>query len=290
MPGSESEQALAVLLGVAFGLLLLADLVLGVVLLIGWASGRSLLARRWSAAHVLIAFQAWMLPTLMVAVLGMVIGELLQPGSAATGRLAPSLERPVYLTLLVGQNLAMVAVVLIAVRFVYQQGPWTAGLSLWRWRPRAFVGLLAAVVVLPLNAVLERLSAILVRQASLPSLIQRGFETQMQQFLELFSGTGGLLLAILVIGIIAPIGEEVFFRGFAYRCFRTRWGPMVGGAVSAALFSLIHFHPVALLPIFLVGCVLAYLYERTGTLVAPITLHAVNNIVAVLALHFGQRI
>jgi membrane protease YdiL (CAAX protease family) len=198
--------------------------------------------------------------------------------------------RPVYLLALIVQNVAMVGVVLVAVRVIYGQGPWTAGLSLWRWGPRALVGLLAAAVVVPLNAGLERLSAIIVRQVSLSSMVQRDFESQMQQFLELFTGTGGLLLALVVIGVIGPLGEEVFFRGFAYRCFRTRWGPVVGGAASAALFSLIHFNPVGLLPIFLVGCVLAYLYERTGTLVAPFALHAANNIVAVLALHFGQRI
>ena len=137
-------------------------------------------------------------------------------------------------------------------------------------------------------AVMERLSALVVRQAPLPTLWQRGFETQMKQFLGLFSGTEGLLLAILLIGIIAPLGEELFFRGFAYRCFRTRWGPAVGAAASAALFALVHLHPVGLLPIFVVGCALAYLYERTGSLVAPFTLHAANNIAALLVLHFSR--
>src|ERR1700737_2994316 len=66
---SPEQQAYLAVIGMAAGLILLADLVLLWVLVAGWLRGRSLLARRWSAAHVLIAFQAWFLPTLGIGVL-----------------------------------------------------------------------------------------------------------------------------------------------------------------------------------------------------------------------------
>ena len=46
----------------------------------------------------------------------------------------------------------------------------------------------------------------------------------------------------------------------------------------ACAFAALHAHPVGFLPIMLIGAVLAYLYEKTGTLVAPITAHIVHNL------------
>lgn len=286
MPSGSPEQA-ATLAVLAWGVaaLLLADLALVAVVILGRATRRPLLARRWSAAHVLVAFQAWLVPTLLVAAIGTAAVAVRAPGGAT-----PDLAwlRPVLLTALVVQNVAMVAVVLFAVLVVYDQLPAAAGLSLRNGWPKAFLGLAAAAVVMPLSAGLEWLSAQALTHSALPGLVQRSFDAQLAQLLGMFSGPGGLLLAVVLIGVIGPLGEEVFFRGFVYRCFRTRWGPMAGMLLSAALFSLIHVHPAGLLSIFMVGCALAYLYERTGTLVAPFALHAVNNIIAVLALHYKQ--
>ncbi len=290
MPNITPEQsALMRLVLLVAGLILLADLALFGVIVAGRVRGRSLLARRWSAAHVLIGFQAWLAITLFVSGVGMAVATVGASGASLGALAASPLMRSVLLGSLVVQNAAMIGVVLFTVVGIYDQHPRAAGLSLRGWAPRTTVGLLAAAVVLPLNALLEQLSALALRHAALPSLVQREFEAQFAQVMALFNGSGGLFLAILVIGIIAPLGEEVFFRGFAYRCFRARWGPAVATVVSAALFSLIHLHPLGALPIFVVGCALALLYERTGTLVAPFVLHAVNNTVAVLALYLGRH-
>ena len=59
---------------------------------------------------------------------------------------------------------------------------------------------------------------------------------------------------------------------------------------SAALFAVIHLSLASLLPIFLLGIALAWVYERTGTLLAPIVMHATVNgisVAAALALRFG---
>jgi uncharacterized protein len=286
MPRGSPEEA-AVLRVMAWGvaLLVMADLAVLAAAVAGWARGRSLLARRWSAAHVLMAFQAWLVPTPLVAVVGAAVFAATVPGGANPN---PSWLRPVLLTALVVQNAAMVAVVLFIVLVVYDQLPAAAGLSLRNWRAKAFLGVAAAVGVMPVSAGLERLSTHLLTQSGLPGQVQRSFDAQLAQLLGMFSGPAGLLLAVLLIGIIGPLGEEVFFRGFAYRCFRARWGRTTGMLLSAALFSLIHLHPAGLLSIFAVGCALAYLYERTGTLVAPFALHAVNNVIALLAMHYRQ--
>jgi membrane protease YdiL (CAAX protease family) len=84
-------------------------------------------------------------------------------------------------------------------------------------------------------------------------------------------------LLVVPIVIIAPIAEELFFRGVVFNALRreaTRRWAYLG---SALLFSVIHLSPVTLLPIFLLGLVLARVYERTGSLLAPIVLHATFN-------------
>ena len=91
-------------------------------------------------------------------------------------------------------------------------------------------------------------------------------------------------LAVLVttIVLLAPVFEELLFRGFLYRALRDLLTP--GGAMvaSALVFALIHLQPGNLLPLAALGFVLAWLYERSGTLWAPILVHATWNLGGVL--------
>jgi len=274
------------LLGIGAGIVLLADVVLFWVLVTGWMRERSLLARRWSAAHVLIAFQAWLLPTIVFTVLGAAVAAAVLPRHGDATEAA--LTRWVTLAGLAIQNVNMAGVVLFTVLVIYDQYWVATGLSLRKWAPRVGLGLIAAVLVVPISQGLEWLSIRALQHLPFAIQVQRAYTKQWQELSGLFEGTAGLTLAIVLVGLVAPFAEELFFRGFVYRCFRARWGVTAGIIASAALFALIHVHPVGLVPIFFIGCVLAYLYERTGTLVAPITLHAVNNIVAVLAAHFAH--
>jgi membrane protease YdiL (CAAX protease family) len=100
---------------------------------------------------------------------------------------------------------------------------------------------------------------------------------------------GVMLLFALLGTTVAPIGEEVFFRGLVYNTLksklkkRLRVAPrgmkaetvaMIG---SALLFALLHVSPLNLLPIFIMGLAFAYVYERTGSLWITILMHAINN-------------
>lgn len=89
------------------------------------------------------------------------------------------------------------------------------------------------------------------------------------------------VILVVVCGIV-PIAEELFFRGFVYGTLR-RWGVGAAAALSAIFFAAVHNQIVHFLPIFLLGIILALLYQRTGSLLPPVMVHAVNNVVAVLA-------
>lgn len=100
---------------------------------------------------------------------------------------------------------------------------------------------------------------------------------------ELVNYTGvKLAFSIIVIGLFGPFCEEIFFRGFALPVFVRRYGLWGGILISAALFSAFHFSIGALVPIFIFGIVLAWLYVRTGSIYPSMVAHAVQNIVATL--------
>ncbi len=100
-------------------------------------------------------------------------------------------------------------------------------------------------------------------------------------FVQRPHGLGMLILALLVTAVLAPVCEEIFFRGMLYRYLRAHrsvWAAVLG---SAFLFGLAHFSGLdrlALLPVFaFMGIVLALLYEWTGSLGNAILLHSLNN-------------
>lgn len=97
-------------------------------------------------------------------------------------------------------------------------------------------------------------------------------------------GTLGAIAAGLLIIVGAPLSEEIFFRGFLFAGIRRSAGFVVGALASSGIWGLFHYTgsdswPVVLqLTIF--GVVLAWLYERTGSIWPTIAVHAFNNAVA----------
>jgi membrane protease YdiL (CAAX protease family) len=97
-------------------------------------------------------------------------------------------------------------------------------------------------------------------------------------------------LVTVAIVVFAPIAEELFFRGIAFNAWLREAGRTWAYVGSAALFAAIHLSLESLLPIFLLGLALAWVYQRTGNLIAPITMHATVNGISVaiaLAVRFG---
>lgn len=84
-----------------------------------------------------------------------------------------------------------------------------------------------------------------------------------------------------VIGLLAPLTEELVFRGAVLRAL-LRWksNPWVGITISAALFTLIHMNPAQMPHAFLVGLLLGWMYYRTDSIVPGVIYHWVNNTVA----------
>lgn len=93
-------------------------------------------------------------------------------------------------------------------------------------------------------------------------------------------------LIVFGVVLVAPIAEEIFFRGVVFNAWLREGGRRYAYIGSAALFAVIHVSLVSLIPIFILGLALAWVYERSGfTLLAPMAMHAtVNGISVGLAL------
>lgn len=88
---------------------------------------------------------------------------------------------------------------------------------------------------------------------------------------------GIVFYSVFLASFLAPIFEEVFFRGFCYPIFKARWGSTLGVALSAGLFALIHHNTFAFWPIFILGVAMAYVYEKRRSLLSSIVLHVTHN-------------
>jgi membrane protease YdiL (CAAX protease family) len=91
-------------------------------------------------------------------------------------------------------------------------------------------------------------------------------------------------LIFLAAAAAAPIAEELFFRGYVFNAYLAEKGAVIAYVASALIFGLVHGHVLLVLAIFPMGLVLAYLYRRSGTIIAPITAHGLNNAVAFVGL------
>ncbi len=102
------------------------------------------------------------------------------------------------------------------------------------------------------------------------------------------------LAVIVLVTVIAPLGEELFFRGFFFGALRNWRGPIVAAVLSGALFGLFHAgsSPIGyLVPLAIFGFGLCMLYDRTGSLYPSIALHALNNSIALgVSLKYGAEI
>jgi membrane protease YdiL (CAAX protease family) len=86
---------------------------------------------------------------------------------------------------------------------------------------------------------------------------------------------------LLAAGILlAPFVEEIFFRGFVFSGLNQRLGWVKAMLISAAVFSFVHLQITNMIPIFLLGCILAYLYHYSKSIWPSIILHAIANFIS----------
>lgn len=109
--------------------------------------------------------------------------------------------------------------------------------------------------------------------------IARHFSIPLQPDLSKYfpPGKEGLMLGLFLAAVVAPIAEETFFRGFLFAALRRDYPFWAAAACSALIFAAGHMVPGAIFPLYVLGFLLAWLRERTGSLWPSIAMHMLNN-------------
>ena len=101
---------------------------------------------------------------------------------------------------------------------------------------------------------------------------------------------GSIFLAWLLVGALGPIAEEVFFRGFMLGGLRRRLGPWPAIVASSAVFAAFHIDPGALVPTFLLGLALGWVYLKSRSIWPSIFVHGLHNTLALVLASQADRI
>lgn len=87
----------------------------------------------------------------------------------------------------------------------------------------------------------------------------------------------GLVVVFLLVAVIAPVAEEILFRGVVFSGLRDSWGEGWAIAVSSVLFGVMHLQPLLMIPTAILGVLLAKTFSATRSLWASIALHSAYN-------------
>ena len=147
----------------------------------------------------------------------------------------------------------------------------------WRrihWKHLGFGGFSASTMGIGCGLLVASYGVILLHNLLLVNL---GIDTQGEAIAELFAALESPIWFFIVGALLAPLIEEIFFRGFLFQGFRARYGWVSGMLLSSGIFAVAHLDPVSLIPTFILGCVLAYLYHRSNSVWPGVILHVMVN-------------
>jgi membrane protease YdiL (CAAX protease family) len=158
------------------------------------------------------------------------------------------------------------------VRIGYSMSVVSLGLTIRNWKSDVKTGLKHYLIVLP----------VIIASGFVVDFALRAFgiEPEQQDIINnvLSEDSLGVLAFMVFFGVLAaPIVEELIFRGFLQSAVRITCDKLQTVLTSGFVFALIHWNAHVFLQIFILGLLLAYLFEITGSLVAPITVHICHN-------------
>jgi len=207
---------------------------------------------------------------LVAGVIGGVIAVILIQGGTATagGNLSPAATD----IATVIQDLGFVGAALFLAARTGPVRPEQFGLHGPRSWWRALGVLLAAAVAF-----------IVISDVYFSVLHQSGQEKEFVKEIGGNAGTVSVLAVCLLVSVIAPVCEEILFRGFIFRALCNARGPWPAAIVTGILFGIVHglsAPAVDLLPLALLGFLLCVVYWRTGSIYLTILMHSINNSIA----------
>jgi membrane protease YdiL (CAAX protease family) len=99
---------------------------------------------------------------------------------------------------------------------------------------------------------------------------------------KMFDKPGGIIPALFIVGLVAPLMEELMTRGYLQEPIERRVGSVAAIAISGAVFAIAHLEPERNFPLFCTGAVAAYAVITTRSLGSGVAIHMANNLSALL--------
>lgn len=235
-----------------------------------------LLEKKWQLRQVLILGALVMLSLCGGILLSAMVGQFTKPHLSA--------DYATLVTLVIG-FMSFQGTALIWVHFFLKAHGTTWGEGFGFSRGNSLGAIKAAIIALPI---------VLVGVFALGAVSDWGLQRLHQQLhwawlkpepqvaVKLLQNSWPLHLIIvqgIVAIVIAPLAEEILFRGILYTTLKQSGRKGLALFLPAVFFSLIHFYPVGFLSLIFLALALVVVYERTGNLLAPILLHALFNAV-----------
>lgn len=145
--------------------------------------------------------------------------------------------------------------------------------------PRAMKGELIAVAIAKCATVMAVSGAVVLwhfAMASPDELMQYAEPVDPVATWDSVFSTQGLVRMVLLSWIIGPVIEELVFRGFLYHAWERQWGWFPSLLLTSACFGIAH--PTHMASAFMGSVIYICIMRRTGTIVAPILLHVLFNV------------
>lgn len=92
----------------------------------------------------------------------------------------------------------------------------------------------------------------------------------------------GDILTIINVALLAPILEELFFRGVVFNTLKSKYSVLISIVVSSFLFSLVHGNILLITTSFIHGLIFAFIYHKYKNIIYPVALHSFNNIIPLI--------
>lgn len=98
--------------------------------------------------------------------------------------------------------------------------------------------------------------------------------------------SASFIIQIICLGILIPISEELVFRGLVFKRLRGEMGFVAAGIYSSVMFGIMHGNIVQMIYGFVLGMMLAYVYEKYGSVKAPMVAHVVINLISLFVTEY----
>jgi membrane protease YdiL (CAAX protease family) len=234
-------------------------------------------------AIVQVGFFSWVDLVLASFVVILIVSQIL----AATGSLSQTVPenidtRTMVVSVLIWWGLIL-GPILVSLRFRGFKLGSVFGVDRMPVGRSVLLGVSLLVSALPMVFAVDYLASVLLKVN--PS-------TDAQEVIRIFenSSTGAQRIPIILLAVvIAPVAEELAFRGYLYGVIKRYFGAVPALVLSGILFALIHLNLPSFFPLLVLASVFALAYELSGSLLVPMTMHALFNALSLILVLVEQK-